>query len=151
MRLMYTKMGEWAKTAKRIPPHDLEYTEKASIITHIRHAAKKIRVREGDDCQVCHIAIKEVLRKHHLVLVAAYPLFEMETNKHIALLCENCHDVAHRLIYGERGGLTWQSVQKLKAAGYWEAFCQLDKEASDALKLLDERYRMNHKQMVLGI
>lgn len=146
---MYSRIGKWAEAAKEIPPYDVD--DKQSVIVQVRNECKKIKIGEGDKCFVCGAGIKEVLRKHHLVLVAAYANYGNDLNEHIAVLCENHHHLAHCLIYGERGGLTWQSVQKLKDAGYWEAFCELDRMAAKALKVLDERYKNKNTQMRLAI
>ena len=150
---MYQKLGKWVEAAKEHPPHQVEKHIQQSLVLEIRSEAKKRKIRQGEECFVCGESIKEVLRKHHLVLVAAYPEFELETNKHMVLLCENHHHLTHCLIYNERGGLSWQSVQKLKAAGYWEAFCELDKMAAEALKKLSlrQKYINDNKQMDLAL
>lgn len=151
--MIYSNIGKWQEAVKENPPHDVERITQESLVIKIRKGAKKTKVHQGDECFVCGDKMKEVLRKHHLVLVSAYPLFELETNKHMVLLCENHHTVAHCLIYNERGGLSWQSVQRLKAAGYWEAFCQLDKMAAEALKALTLRHKYinDNEQMRLAI
>jgi len=138
---MYDKMGKWAESVRQHPPHIVDSRKQKSLVISIRQQARnsKYSIVEGDECFICSEDVVEVLRKHHLVLVAAYPLAGNELNEHIAILCENCHDVAHRLIYGERGGISWKSVEKLKEAGYWDRFVELDRMAAEALKVLHKR------------
>lgn len=140
---MYERIGKWQEAVKTNPPHDVDPEIKGSLIKKIRNQAKKDKhsIREGDECFVCEEDILEVLRKHHLVLVAAYPL-RSDINDHIMTLCENCHDLAHKLIYGERGGITWKTVNKLKERGYWERFVELDRIAAEALRKIEDRQQM---------
>ena len=142
---MYETIGQWQEKVRSNPPHQLEKEHQQSLIKQIRNEAKanKYRINEGESCFVCAEDILEVLRKHHLILVAAYPL-RTDLNDHIVTLCENCHDLAHRLVYSERGGITWKTVEKLKERGYWERFVQLDKMAAQALSKIEERnqYRL---------
>jgi 5-methylcytosine-specific restriction endonuclease McrA len=140
---MSEQIGYWQERVRSHPPHQLRKAHHDSLIRQIRKEAKgnKYRIQEGESCFVCAEDILEVLRKHHLVLVAAYPL-RTDLNDHIITLCENCHDLAHRLVYGERGGITWKTVQKLKEAGYWDKFVELDKMAALALQKIEDRSQM---------
>jgi 5-methylcytosine-specific restriction endonuclease McrA len=140
---MIEQIGYWQERVRSHPPHQIDPALRGSLIRQIRNQAKEIRykIQEGDSCFVCAEDILEVLRKHHLVLVAAYPL-RTDLNEHIMTLCENCHDLAHRLVYGERGGITWKTVEKLKERGYWERFVELDKMAAKALDKIEDRNQM---------
>jgi predicted HNH restriction endonuclease len=140
---LYDNMGRWVEKVSEYPPHNVEREKQESIVLKIRRQAAKPKysIKEGEECQVCGEDILEVLRKHHLVLIAAYPLCK-DLNEHIVTLCENCHDIAHRLIYNERGGISWKSVQKLKDRGYWEKFVELDKQAAEALEIVHKRGNM---------
>jgi hypothetical protein len=132
---MYDKIGKWQEAVRRNPPKtNIPPQEKGGLIQAIRMQAKqaKYTIKEGDECKVCAEDILEVLRKHHLIPVGMYPS-RKDLNEHIVTLCENCHDVAHRLIYTDRGGISWQSVQKLKERGLWDALVAVDKMAAQAL------------------
>jgi hypothetical protein len=141
--MMYAKIGAWAEAVKEHPPHQVDPALRGSLIKKIRNEAKlrQNALQEGDECFVCEIDILEVLRKHHLVLVAAYPL-RTDLNDHLMTLCENHHILVHFLIYGDRGGITWKTVEKLKETGYWEKFVEIDKMAAAALQRLEDRNQM---------
>jgi 5-methylcytosine-specific restriction endonuclease McrA len=131
---MYQRIGHWKEAVAKLPQENNPKNIRHSLVLQIRQAAKQSRysINEGDSCLVCAEDIKDVLRKHHLILVSHYP-HRKDLNDHLVILCENCHDIAHRLIYGDRGGITWQSVQKLKERGYWDSFVAIDKMAAEAL------------------
>lgn len=138
---LYANIGRWQEIIKEIPPHKMKRVNKDSVILDIRNNAKKRKIKEGEVCQLCEEDILEVLRKHHLVLIAAYPEYGNELNKHLAILCENCHDLVHLVIYGDRGGITWQSVEKLKERGLWDSLVEIDKQAVEALKILEQKHQ----------
>ena len=113
------------------PPNNFANFRRKIEKERARAEVKKMPITD-DDCFVCGEDISEVLRRHHLVLVAEY-CHRPDINNHLMTLCECCHDLAHKLVYNERGGVSWRTVEKLKERGMWERFVEIDRMAYKAL------------------
>lgn len=136
------KIGRWVAMTKVEPPTNMLFAERKEMARNIRYDSKgRYKIEEGDSCFVCAEDMVEVLRKHHLILVSDY-CDRPDINDHQLCLCENCHDLAHKLVYEERGGVSFKTVSKLKDKGFWEKFVEIDRMASKAL--LEIEYNNAH-------
>lgn len=125
-------IGRWTAMEAVYVPHEMDRERRDYLIKIIREGARKYKIKEGDECFVCEEKKIEVLRKHHLVPVSAY-CGRRDLNQHMVVLCQNCHDITHKLIHKERGGLCKETKRILRQEGLWTKYVELDRMAARAL------------------
>jgi hypothetical protein len=147
------KVGKWLDYIRQNPPSGLAApkTQKQSVRALVRH---NMKIKEGDSCFVCATDVLEELHLHHLLPVSSFS-DRPDINEHLLCLCQNCHDITHNLIYGDRKGVSFQTMLKLKEDGRWDKLVEIDRMAVAAAKgvareVYMEKYARETESYYLG-
>lgn len=113
-------------------PAEMPHETRKALKKLIRKEQKQYEFTDDACCFVCKDGVKGGLQKHHLVKIGRYA-DRKDLNDHLMPLCQTHHSIAHKLVYGDEGGLSDEDKEKVKEQGYWQKYVQIDRLAALAL------------------